>query len=356
MARHAHLPYAAGGFLGVEAFFALSGFLITSLLLAEFERFGSISLRRFYLRRFLRLYPALVLLLLVGGAATLLIPALPRANLTSVPFILLYVANWLQLLSRSPFPLGYYANTWTLAVEEQFYLVWPAIGIACLAWRRGTRPLLLVALAIATFSLVARATAVATPDGAGAYGTDGVAFELMFGCMTALLLRTSPRDGAIARAATWLAWPAVGVMAAVILLDAKVVGSSHPRFDPGQAAGHAVFTLAACVAIAHLYRSPGAVMARIASLWPLVWIGRISYGLYLWHYPLFLFVQKNVPIHSLKLQVGTEVGLTFAVAIGSYFLLERPLLRLKRRFGTIPASDDSRWSNPESGLVAHAGL
>jgi peptidoglycan/LPS O-acetylase OafA/YrhL len=286
-------------------FFTLSGFLITALLLEERARDGRVSLGEFYARRALRLLPALVVFLVVGGA---FYGASPAASGS----VLLYVANWASLMGVE---LGGLGHTWSLAVEEQFYLVWPVAMLACLRWRNGL--LWLCAVGIAGSCAL---RLVLWDGGAGAVriyrGSDTEAFALLVGCLLAVLLhrgllRPSRR-----------AWPtgvALGAVLALGLVPATDWTSSVvvPLVAP----------LAAAVAI-------WGVAGDAATGWlagpVLRYVGRRSYALYLWH--------SLVLLAGTVLVGRTPAGLVLSLAAlvlvveTSWLLVEAPCLRLKGRF------------------------
>ncbi|HWW54174.1 MAG TPA: acyltransferase, partial [Acidimicrobiales bacterium] len=210
VAYHLGLPWARGGFLGVDLFFVLSGFLITGLLLREREQTGRIDLGHFYARRARRLLPALFLVL--AAVSTWVAATGTTPDLTSVRSdalaALAYVANWRLVLSHS----GYFAqfsapsplrHAWSLAIEEQYYLVWPILLLGLMRLGRGSRrATVLATLVLAVLS--ASAMAVMYHPGADPsriyYGTDTRAFELLVGALLALLTTARPASGAVRRA------------------------------------------------------------------------------------------------------------------------------------------------------------
>jgi len=303
LAAHTGVPGFAdgGGGVGVTLFFVLSGYLITSLLLAEREGAGRVDLRAFYIRRGLRLFPALAaVLIVVAGLAILdLLPAQARTGV-SYPVVELsvigYVANWLIVAGANTGVLG---HTWSLAVEEQFYLVWPAILLVCLRFGR-TR--LALGLLLLVFLDVPWRLLVDLNLGLMHVfvGTDSRGDALLMGCVLALLgTRWHPAMG-------WLGLAGVAVLAV-----------TWPG-DPYLGVQILFIPLAAIVGTLAVAGAPAALAWR-----PLAFVGRISYGLYLWHGVLIWW---NLPW-------PVAVPLSIAVAIGSYYVLERPFLRLKARFG-----------------------
>jgi peptidoglycan/LPS O-acetylase OafA/YrhL len=311
-----------GGFLGVDAFFVLSGFLITALLLAERERTGRIRLGAFWWRRARRLLPALLLLLaaVVGGARWFS----PAEELASVRADVLatlgYVANW-RMIYRGD---GYFDTTaatsvlqhaWSLGIEEQFYLLWPlavlllrsrlAIGVAAVA---GT---------VASTVAAAWLFDPAAPDRAY-FGTDTRAAALLVGCATAAAL---PRLAAVrSRALT---------AGAVVVVGAGWAGADGTERWLYHG-GFAALAVAVAVVLAHLVRRPDGPFGRVLGVAPLVALGRISYGVYLWHWPLYGVLTGARTGLTGPALLAVRIAVTVAVAAYSYLLVERPVLQARR--------------------------
>jgi peptidoglycan/LPS O-acetylase OafA/YrhL len=343
-----------GGFLGVDVFFVLSGYLITGLLIGEYAQRGRIDLLGFWLRRLRRLAPALLLVLLAVTAwiwwAT---PPDAYPNRRSDVFWTVgYLANWHLIATSDTYFAAYTTasplrHAWSLAVEEQFYLVWPAIVFALLwAGRRwlGRLPALRPLRRLGSLGSLSRARllcAVATVLGivlsavwmAGAYSplqpsrayysTQGRVQELFVGCLLAVILPRLRRS-----AGRWVAVVAgAGVVTLVVAFG--LMSDQASFYYHGGALG--VCLMVAAV-ISGVEIQPGGALARIFSWRPAVGLGRISYGVYLWHWPLVVAIDVNegMPVREQVVRQSLRVGLTLAAAIGSYFMIERPVMRSRR--------------------------
>jgi peptidoglycan/LPS O-acetylase OafA/YrhL len=337
-----HLLILTGGFIGVDLFFVLSGFLITTLIVQELEQTGRLCLRRFYLRRALRLLPALVALIVFGTIYTIVaLPANEAAAFRLESVVALgYVANWQKYLGVPMTSLG---HTWSLAVEEQFYLLWP-LFIGFLFARHASRKTILwcvIALIVAScvwrLSLhqYYRVTGTKTwNDMSRLYmGLDTRADALLTGCLLGLVVVWGklPESRNAKRIVSVLAM--LALLSLIAQLPTRHVG--HPQYYDG------AFTIVAIsfgVILLHLLMNPAPVWRWCLECRWLVGIGRVSYGLYLIHVPLFHWMKplglKDVPISE---RIGMFLC-ALGLAVLSYYLIEKPFLRLKT---TWRAANDS---------------
>ncbi len=363
---HLGAPWLPGGFLGVDVFFVLSGFLITTLVVEEVERTGRVSLPDFYLRRARRLLPALILLLAVVSLLALVAFPEERGELRrDVVAALLYVSNWSYVLADQSYfeavgrpPL--LQHLWSLAVEEQFYLLWPAaVAGAMLVGRRRVRRVALLAALVSTGWMTTLAVRNGYPvpsDPSRAYfGTDTHAMGLLLGAALATVW------------APWRVWAS----------DRSWLASSRPA---GQRTGAAVVDLVGVVALVGigwvfvtvdefsplLYRGgflalagctallvaalahPAGLLGRALAVQPLRYLGERSYGIYLWHWPVVLLTRPGFELpFGGWLSVLLRLGLIVAAAEVSYRYVERPiragalgeLVRRVRWLGSQPGTD-----------------
>lgn len=336
---HASTSVVPGGYLGVDVFFVLSGFLITALCVEEWVRTGGIGLRAFYLRRALRLLPALALMLAAATAYAAVRPHAPETATMGRDLVAttLYVGNWpLALLPH--YETRLLSHTWSLGVEEQFYLLWPLvlIGLLALARRHGRRGWWaacgLVAAGVVASGLERWVMlAAGTPGPRISWGTDTRAGALCAGAALALVACGGGLPGGrIGRHLAqvvggvglgWIVWSFVGDRYGIPAIGA----------DPGRnlIEGISATTVATVALIAGICAAPRGLVARVCSLGPVVWVGRLSYGIYLFHFPVFVALGSvDWPAPAL---LAARLGLTAALTLASWHVVERPFLQLKAR-------------------------
>lgn len=329
VAFHVRLPGFSGGFVGVDVFFVISGFLITGLLVREQDRSGRIDILDFYARRGRRIVPALGLVLAAVMALGLVV-LLPIGEQQSLATSVLAVTGFVSNLYFKTVQSDYFGpradglpllHTWTLAVEEQFYLFWP-LALAMTAWLAGAARLgrrRLLAWLIAAGSLVSLAACVAVtwkwPQWTF-FVTPFRAWEFGAGALIALL----PRDGGISP--RWGVCLTLGGIAAIVA--ATVLFSDQTLF-PGVAALLPV--VGAAAVIAGGAAAPGAGLTRLLGSAPMVAIGKVSYSWYLWHWPL-LALWSLVTLGERSLAAGLLLALLALVLAGlTWRFVEEPVRR-----------------------------
>lgn len=329
-----------GGYLGVDIFFVVSGFLITTLLLRERVTTGRISLRGFWTRRARRLLPALALLLLACCTAALFVGGDVLVALgTQVVGAVTFSSNWLFIAQGASYfdetVPELFRNLWSLAVEEQFYVVWPLLVVLVLVriprWAKLTT---IGAIAVASAAWMAVSYSAVDPTRVY-YGTDTHAFGLAIGAFLAVLLLgrgVAPLGempgGMTTRVTRWtlgLAGPlAVGALIALAVL---MSGDSDLTYRGGLV----LVAMLSAIAIAAL-TVPGSLLARALDLAPIRWIGVRSYGLYLWHWPVFVLVGSALPTWPREgweaaALGGIALAVTVVAAALSYRFIEQPIRR-----------------------------
>jgi peptidoglycan/LPS O-acetylase OafA/YrhL len=324
-----HQSLLPHGYIGVDLFFALSGFLITSLLLEEWGRTGAISLRRFYVRRARRLLPCLLLLVGVFMAVDVVfhpfvgLPAGVRAMTT-----LTFVNDWFAGLGERG--LGALNPTWSLALEEQFYLAWPLALVVLL--RRGAAPVVVLGWLIGAIVLLVAAVPTVEhllPAYSLYYSPLDRAAELLIGCAGAIVWR----ERLLSR---FVGSPLVAVAAVAALLKLLALDSGSPLHIYAAAIGCSI-VLILCV----LEHEDG-LLARGIGCAPLRYLGRISYGLYLFNLLVRNLVLDGLPGHTTLFYAPVSLAITFVIAAGSWHLIESRILADRTAVRPVPRALDRR--------------
>jgi len=344
MGFHFGVGWLQGGFFSLDIFYVLSGYLITGLLLSEHRKRNGIRLGAFWLRRARRLLPALLVVL---AAVTLYVrfvapPGLYPEFRMSALSALFYFSNWWQIAASGNYFVANGAvspltHTWSLAVEEQFYLVWPIVVLTVLhlsrSFAKGVRNLLVLSAA----GTVASATAMALLFHPTAnltrlyFGTDTHAQSILLGAVLAsLLTMVQMRRGArgMAPAATtgrsrrFLTVLGLVGFAGTFVLTYALRGTSGFDYRGGflLSAGSAAAIIVGAVCV------PGGPIARLLSLRPLVWIGTVSYGAYLWHFPVYVSVDTARTGLTGASLLALRSAATLGLAAVSFALVERPVM------------------------------
>jgi peptidoglycan/LPS O-acetylase OafA/YrhL len=350
VARHAGEAAGVGafsfGFAGVDIFFVLSGFLITSLLVGEHSRTGRISLPQFYLRRALRLLPALTAFLL---ALLLLAPALEPASLRrpllhSVWISALFVGNIAKTLHRPDFVLP---HMWSLGMEEQFYLVWPVLLFVLLRLRTPRGVVIAVAAGGALSVVVAR-VALSASDSASSkilfyspLHSDG----LLIGCVLGLAYawRVLPGPETVRR----FLLPAVPIAACMLVL-VSVRGAPYSGW--GMTVGLFVIAATSAVLVYAAIDERPVLPIRFLIWRPVIYLGEISYALYIWHFAVLTLWPTT------RFSVLTRIVISVALAAASYELVEKPFLRRKRRHTPASTNETVAVEGDVVPVASPAGL
>lgn len=338
LAYHLFPSAVRGGFIGVDIFFVISGFLITSLLITEHATTGHISLKNFWARRARRLLPALFVTILVSCSVALLIGGdilvgLGRQVLGAATFS----ANWVEAAAGANYfdasSLHLFTNFWSLAVEEQFYAVWPFILVAILGIARLTRRYkagLIASLALASVSAGAMYL-LFSPDNPTRvyYGSDTHAFGLMIGAALAFL-GNARYARAVARGDKWPSarikhvklLQSVGWLSfiGVVVLAFTLPELGQATYQGGLVAASVLTGIVILAAV-----NNRGLLQRVLELRPLKWIGVRSYGLYLWHWPVIVLCYYGMPAELRWLTPLVTVLASAGAAALSFRYLEQPV-------------------------------
>ncbi len=329
IAYHTGLPGCEGGLMGVTVFFVISGYIVTKILLVEFARTGRINFKDFYIRRVKRLLPAIILVIAATGAlCTIFNHVLLTKMRPEIIPSLFFVNNWWQILNDAsyfeniglPSPLTHF---WSLAIEEQFYLVLPMTLFCVLKFggklrqRRNLSIFLLILAAISAIEMTLLYDPTHDPTRVY-YGTDTRAFSLLIGAFIAVLTTGAENRVPKVIREAFAIIGAIGVIACLALMS----GEDAFTYQGGMVICSA---MTAFLIYGTLWKDSG-LIAKVLSLKPFIWIGKRSYGLYLWHYPLvLLFTPVNGGAGLDALYMIAAIASTFICAELSYRFVENPI-------------------------------
>ncbi len=330
IAYHLNLGFVPGGLLGVGVFFVLSGYLITDLLVSQWDRRGRIDLKDFWFRRARRLLPALLSMLVVVLTWITLVHPSELASLRGdVIAAVLYVSNWWYIYHHVSYfalygPQSPFTHLWSLAVEEQFYLLWPLVLLVGLKYLPKRRWLIVVVLLAAGLSALDMAVLYhpgTNPDRVY-YGTDTRAFSLLIGAAVALAWPSRKLSVNISRSSQWMLDGIGGLGLATIFYMFWQSNQYETFLYRG---GMVILSLATAAVVANLAH-PASRLSRLLAAKPLQWLGVRSYGLYLWHYPVIVLTTPAVNTGGFDwIRAGWQVGASILLAALSWHFIEEPI-------------------------------
>ncbi len=332
IAYHLNLSWASGGFLGVGVFFVLSGYLITDQLMANWQDTGRLDLKGFWIRRIRRLMPGLFLML---GIVTLYLFLYDRSMLISLKgdilSAVLYFNNWWLIFRQvsyfesfgPPSPIG---HLWSLAIEEQFYLLWPLILALLLRLVPQRSKLMLLTLTGAAASAVAMALIydVGTDPSRVYYGTDTRAFALLIGAALAMIWpsRSLPRQLPLKSQFILDLIGAVGLIGIILMMW------KTNEYDASLYLGGLALLSILTAVVTAVLALPATLTGRVLGCKPLRWIGVRSYSLYLWHFPVIILTSPTVDTEGLNIgRMVIQLTITLILAAASYKYIEEPIRR-----------------------------
>ena len=336
---HVDVNYLPGGFLGVDLFFVLSGYLISSLIIKEYRKTGSINLYNFYLRRARRLLPAVYFMITVGIILMVMFNEvlLKKSHLDAI-FGYIYSSNWWYIFhkldyfdsfgSQSPFK-----HLWSLAIEEQFYMIFPLLFLLINSKKKGkdgtyklSKSFLYIVLGLIFVSLITHILLFDINNISRIYfGTDTRAFSLLVGVVGAILYPMDKLNTKITPQEN-IVYSVVSLISITTLITIMIYTSEYNTW-----LYRGGFLLVAILGIIIIISSgkQHTIMAKLLSFNPVVFIGKISYSLYLWHFPILVL---TTPVSEIgnpnNFYVILRVILTFIVAIISYVFVETPIRKL----------------------------
>ena len=326
-----------GGFIGVDLFFVLSGFLVSHVIWAEVDRSGSFRLGWFYARRVRRLLPAAVLVIVVTAAVQLLVASAPQRSgmVRDAQSALVYLSNWHFIADSRDYFAGDavgaspFLHFWSLSIEEQFYVVLPLALLLLLRLRRHAVVVVLVLSAVVAGSVALQVWYAGSDPTYAYYATGTRVYQLAAGVLLAMVTRMVTFPARVG-------WP----LAVLGLVGVVVVGSALVDVTPSTRG--LLATVASVAVIAGLYAAPSGPAARLLALPVPRFLGQISYGTYLWHWPVILVVGQLFDVGALVL-VALAAPVATGLAALSYEIFERPIRKA-------PALDRFRWPVVGAGL------
>ena len=342
LAYHLKLPFAKGGLLGVTVFFVISGFLITRILLQEIENTNTIDLKNFWIRRIRRLLPAvLTMITVLIFVSAVFNRVLFTKACSDFPSVIFFYNNWWQIFNNvsyfenagAPSPL---THCWSLAIETQFYLLYPLLLIFLAKFKNKKKKITLVTLILAFIS-TALMWILFDPSKDPSrvyYGTDTRIFSLLFGAFLAL----TTKNGKASQKTPAVFRNGIGIisLAGLLYMMIAIDGYSSFLYKGGQALASILSSL-----VIYSVLNEDSILGKFLSIPPLKWVGEHSYGIYLWHYPIILLISGGKK--SAWWIILIEIVLTGLFSALSYYFIETPI-----RYGVIGKSIEIIRTRPRT--------
>ncbi|MFB3167322.1 acyltransferase family protein [Neobacillus sp. 179-C4.2 HS] len=334
---HLNIPWFQGGFSGVTVFFVLSGYLITDILIDEWDKNNKIDYFRFMIRRFRRLAPALLTMIFIVTLWVIFTnhPSFEKLRSDFLPS-LLYVTNWWYIFHEVSYfdrfgPASPLTHIWSLGIEEQFYLIWPLLvilGFTFIKRKRFRVLAILVGILISAW-LMAFLYAPGEDPSRVYYGTDTRAFSLLLGAALAFVWPSQRLSKTLPRHGSWVLEIA-GITGLLLLIIMFMVTSEFDTFHyQGGMLLLSVITTLVVAALAH----PASMLAKWLSVKPMRWIGVRSYGIYLWHYPIIILTTPIINTDGLNgWRITIQIAATMIISALSYRFVETPIRKGKIKF------------------------
>jgi peptidoglycan/LPS O-acetylase OafA/YrhL len=345
---HARIAGFGNGDIGVDIFFVLSGFLITSILLSKTGPGSRLDYRDFYRRRALRLLPAYFAVVAVCVLAEFVADFGGTFKGAAVSSI--YVANW--AIGATGVGLGTLSHTWSLSIEEQFYLIWPALLMFLLrrnGWNGRSLLIVVAAIVAAAWLIVVGLALIGAPARVASNATPTRAVELLFGGLLAIYVATPSLSGAVAHCRPRSGVSIAGAAAGVLVLGLIPLTGTSESVD--SIVGWPVISVLTCTVIYACIRAAAPLTVPLANRF-MTGVGKRSYGLYLWHFPVFVIIDTRWGIDTWTARLS-GLAVTAIVVMLSYRFIERPFL--DRKDAARPAQQPSaRLSEPASLVAAKA--
>lgn len=365
---HLHIDWIDGGFLGVTVFFVLSGYLITDILVNEFEKNGKINFKTFWVKRFRRLIPALVVMLVsIGTWITLFQRDFLVGLRGEILAAFTYISNWYYVFQEHSYftkfaPPSPLQHMWSLAVEEQFYIIWPVIMLIALTFVKSKGKLAVFILLLSVISAEAMAF-MFTPDVDPSrvyFGTDTRAFSILLGAALAIIWPSAKlSDNVTPELKKTLNITGIVSLLALLVMMVFIQEDGSFLYYGGMYLASAVTAVLIAV-IVH----PASSISKLFSFKPLIWIGVRSYGIYIWHFPIIVLLGIAVKTESIS---GTKIAialiLTFILSALSFSLVEEPIRKGEWK-NWIAKFRSSSWSwkwkeqsiKQRTGMVVASGI